>query len=440
MEESDTKHDCGEHVSPDNCGQPMHQLMSELFPICRSITGNGVRETLRILQRHVPITVFEVPTGTKVYDWTIPKEWNIRNAFILDRDGNKIVDFNTNNLHVVGYSIPTDKIVSLAELQKHLYSVEDQPDAIPYVTSYYEERWGFCLSHNQRSKLEEGPYRVVIDSDLKEGFLSYGEMLLPGESRKEIFLSTYICHPSMANNELSGPVVTAFLATWIASKPRKYSFRIVFIPETIGSITYLSRNLDDMRKNIVAGFNVTCVGDERAFSYLPSRKGSTLADKAALNILTSLHPEFIQYTFLERGSDERQYCSPGVDLPVVSVMRSKYREYPQYHTSSDDLSFVTSSGLQGGFEVLRDCIELIEKNTIYRVTCLGEPQLGRRRLYPFIGTRDTHRYVSDMMNLLAHADGNNDLIDISNIIRVPVRRLYPLVENLVAAGLLEEVS
>jgi aminopeptidase-like protein len=422
----------------DNCGNNMHRLMTELFPICRSITGNGVRESLKIIRNHIPLATFEVPTGTKVFDWTVPKEWNIRDAYFLDEHGNKFANFKENNLHVLGYSIPVDKTVTFNELQEHLYSRDDQPNAIPYVTSYYEERWGFCIAHEQRSKLKEGNYRVYIDSELKEGFLTYGELIIPGASTQEVFLSTYSCHPSMANNELSGPVVTTFLAKWIASKPRRYTYRIVFIPETIGSITYLSRNLDHMKKNIVAGFNVTCAGDDRAFSYLPSRSGSTLADKAALNLMSFQYPDFIRYSFLDRGSDERQYCSPGVDLPVVSLMRSKYRTYPEYHTSLDNLDFVTPAGLQGGYMMLRHCIELLERNKVYRATCLCEPQLGRRGLYPTIGTGDSLPQVCEMMNVLAYADGSHDLIDISNIIRVPARRLYPVIEKLVDSGVLVE--
>jgi aminopeptidase-like protein len=422
----------------ENYGHIMHQLMTELFPICRSITGNGVRETLRIIQKHVPITIHEVPSGTKVFDWTVPREWNIRDAYILDEQGNKIVDFKENNLHVISYSIPVDKTVSLAELQEHLYSLEDQPDAIPYITSYYEERWGFCLSHNQRSKLAEGTYRVFIDSDLKEGFLTYGELIVPGSLEKEVFLSTYICHPSMANNELSGPVVTTFLAKWIASRSHRFTYRIVFIPETIGSITYLSKNLVYMKQNVVAGFNITCLGDERSYSFLPSRNGMTLSDKAALNILSFQHPDFIRYSYLDRGSDERQYCSPGIDLPVVSLMRSKYREYPEYHTSLDNLAFVTPAGLQGGYTVLRDCIELLERNRIYCATCLGEPQLSKRGLFPTISSKDSYQLITNMMNLIAYADGTKDLIDISNIIQVPAWRLYPIIDKLVDAELLRE--
>lgn len=430
----------GASVDFETCGHAMYQLLVELFPICRSITGDGLRETLRILRRHVPLAVYEIPSGTKVFDWAVPKEWNIKDAYVVDSTGARIVDFRESNLHVVGYSIPVDTTVSLEELQEHLYSREDQPGAIPYVTSYYEERWGFCLTHERRKSLASADYRVVIDSELKDGFLTYGELIIPGDTVREVLLSTYVCHPSMAHNELSGPVVTTWLAQWIASKPRRYTYRIVFVPETIGSLTYLSRHLDDMKRNVVAGFNVTCVGDERAYSYVPSRNGSTLADKVALKILGDQHPDFIRYSFLDRGSDERQYCSPGIDLPVVSIMRSKYGEYPEYHTSLDNLALVSPAGLQGGFIVLRDCLELLERNRVYKATCLGEPQLGRRGLYPTLSTKEPPRQVSAMMDLLAYADGAHDLIDISNTIGVSVRELYPLVDTLETAGLIVETD
>ena len=427
-----------ERTDFEDCGREMHALMVELFPICRSITGNGVRETLRVLRGQIPLTIFEVPSGTKVFDWTVPKEWNITDAYVQDKSGKKVVDFQKSNLHVVGYSVPVNKTMSLSELQEHLYSLEDQPDAIPYVTSYYEERWGFCIQQNLRQTLKEGSYKVVIDSELKDGHLTYAELIIPGELEQEIFLSTYICHPSMANNELSGPVVTTMLAKWIASEPRRYTYRIIFIPETIGSLTYLSRHLSRMKEHVIAGFNITCVGDDRAYSYMPSRHGGTLADKVALAILHEKHPDFIRYSYLDRGSDERQYCSPGVDLPVVSVMRSKYRAYPEYHTSLDNLEVVTPTGLQGGFSVLRDCLELLEQNRVYRATCLGEPQLGRRHLFPSLGTKRTPQMVMDTLNVLAYADGKHDLVAISTIARVPFFRLLPIVDELIKADLLVE--
>ena len=417
-------------------GEYMYQLLKELFPICRSITGEGVRETLRIIQKHIPIKIHGIPSGTKVFDWEVPKEWNIKDAYIMDEEGNKIVDFKKNNLHVVGYSIPVDKTVNLEELESHLYSIEDQPEAIPYITSYYKERWGFCISHNQRKKLKDGNYRVYIDSSLKDGYLNYAELIIPGRTSKEIFLSTYICHPSMANNELSGPVLLTYLAKWIMSEPRKFSYRLVFIPETIGSITYLSQNYKEMKENIIAGYNLTCVGDNRAYSFMPSRYGNTYADKVALNVLRYSQPDFIQYSYLQRGSDERQYCSPGIDLPVASIMRTKYGEYPEYHTSLDNLDLVSSEGFQGSIDIYKECIELIERNEKYKIKCLEEPQLGKRGLYPTLSTKDSGRIVRDMMNFIAYADGKNDLIDISNIIGVPARSLYPIIEKLEGSGLL----
>lgn len=423
-------------------GIEMYDLVRRLFPITRSITGNGVRQTLKIIQESIPIVLHEVPSGTEVFDWTVPPEWNIKEAYIKDEKGDTVVDFKNNNLHVVGYSVPVHKTIPLAELEGHLYSLEDQPDAIPYVTSYYQERWGFCMKHVDRVKLAEGNYTVYIDSTLEPGLLTYGELMVLGETTEEIFLSTYVCHPSMANNELSGPAVTTILAQWILSAPRRYTYRIIFIPETIGSITYLSKNLSAMKKNVIAGFNITCVGDDRIYSFLPSRRGNTLADRVALRILQDKHPDFASYSYNERGSDERQYCAPGIDLPVASVMRSKYGTYPEYHTSLDNLDVVSSRGLYGAYDVLKECIFLLECNKKYKLTCLGEPQLGKRGLYPTISSKHSTstKQVSNMRNFIAYADGTNDLIDISALLGVPVDELYPVVEALKDVGLLVEVD
>ena len=421
-------------------GTEMYELVKRLFPICRSITGNGVRETLKIIQEYIPIRIHEVPTGTKVFDWTVPKEWNIKDAYVEDENGKKIINFKKTNLHVIGYSVPVNKVVSLSELQEHLYSLPEQPQAIPYVISYYQERWGFCIAHKDREKLKEGKYKVFIDSELKDGFLTYGELVIPGKSEKEVFFSTYVCHPSLTNNELSGPVVTTFLAKWILNRPRKYTHRIIFVPETIGSITYLSKNLEVMKKNMIAGFNVSCVGDNRVYSYLPTRNGNTYADKVALNVLSFKHPDFIRYSFLEKGSDERQYNAPEVDLPVCCVMRSKYGTYPEYHTSLDNLDFVSPEGLLGSYDVLRGCLILIEKNCKYKINCLCEPQLGKRELYPTVSTKATPKIVRSMMNFIAYADGENDLIDISNRINVPAWKLHPIAAKLMKAGLLTVVQ
>ncbi|MFT6906574.1 MAG: aminopeptidase-like protein [Oleiphilaceae bacterium] len=427
--------------SKSDTGLKMHSLCKELFPICRSITGDGFRQSLAVLQKQLPaLRFFEVATGTQCFDWTVPKEWNIADAYIIDPNGNKICDFKQSNLYVVGYSTPVNKRVSLEELQDHLYSLPEQPTAIPYVTSYYKERWGFCITHAQRSGLPEGEYQVVIDSRLEEGFLTYGELIIPGESEQEVFLSTYLCHPSMANNELSGPVVTTFLAKWLESlSNRKYTYRVVIIPETIGSITYLSHHYKTMQDKMIAGFNVSCVGDDRTYSYLPSRDGDTLADQVAVHTLKHIYPNFDRYTYLDRGSDERQYCSPGIDLPVCSIMRSKYGCYPEYHTSLDDLSLVTPSGLFGAFNALQKSIQCIEMNEVLQLSVLCEPQLGKRGLYPTISTKNSVTEVRDMMNLLAYCDGKHSALEIADIIDCPLWELSSVLDKLKEEGILKAV-
>lgn len=415
-----------------------------MFPYCRSITGDGVRQTLNALREVVPeITVHEVPSGTQAFDWTVPKEWRIRDAWIKNSKGEKILDFKKHNLHVVGYSTPVDKKVDLAELKQYLYTQPDQPDAIPYVTSYYKERFGFCMTQQQYDALPEDTYHIYIDSELFDGSLTYGELIILGESEKEVLISTYMCHPSMANNELSGPAVSVYLAKWLFSLfKRHYTYRFVYVPETIGSLTYMSQgdNYATMKANIVAGWNLSCVGDDRTYSYIQTRYGNTLTDKITKNVLKFIYPEYKEYSFLERGSDERQYNAPGIDLPVCGFCRSKFGEFPEYHTSKDDMGLISPAGLQGAYDVIQQCIEALENNKKYQIQCLGEPQLGKRGLYPTISQKGSYDEVTAMVDFIAYADGVNDLVDISNIIGVPVEELIPIVDKLSKANLLKVVD
>ncbi len=425
----------------DGVGLFCHTLAKELFPICRSLTGPGVRQTLSVIKQHLPgLEIHEVPSGTRVFDWTIPDEWTIRAAHISNQAGERIIDFNDHNLHLVGYSVPIDQWMELDELNEHLYSLPEQPDAIPYITSYYSKRWGFCLAHKQRQQLPQGRYHVVIDADLEPGVLNYADLIIPGKSSREVLLSTYICHPSMANNELSGPVVATALAMWLMQqKQLKYTYRIVFVPETIGSITYLSRHLQHLQEKVIAGFNLTCVGDDRNYSYLPSRDGNTLSDHAALHVLKHIAPEFRCYSWFDRGSDERQYCAPGVDLPIASIMRTKYGDYPEYHTSLDDLSLVTPTGLEGAYEAIRQAISVIENNMRPVVSVKCEPQLGKRGLYPTLGTKETGEQVADMMNMISMCDGRHSLLEIAELTGKSFFYLLKIMQPLLANGLIKSV-
>ncbi len=419
-------------------GKAMYQLAQRLFPIGRSLTGAGVRESLAVLKEQIPeLEVREVPSGTQVFDWTIPKEWEITEGYIEDENGQRILDYAENNLHIIGYSTPVDQYVELDELLQYIRVEEEQPEVIPYVTSYYTPRFGFCMSKIKRDALKPGKYHMVIKSRLFGGVLNYAELLLPGKSEKEVLLSTYICHPSMANNELSGPVLAVELIKWLKTLDRKLSYRLVIVPETIGSITYLSRNLEIMKRNVIAGFVLSCVGDDRTYSYIETRNGNTLADKVMQNVLRYAYPEYKRYSFLDRGSDERQYNAPGVDLPVCGFCRSKYAEYPEYHTSADNMSLISPKGLQGAFDVMQQVITALEYNKYYRTNCLCEPQLGKRGLYPAVSRKGIYHEVKKLTNLIAYADGKNDLIDISNRIGVPVCELTENLEKLLENGLLD---
>jgi len=414
-------------------GKEIHQFAKELWPINRSITGDGVRETLQRISKHLTrLSIKSVSSGTQVFDWIVPNEWNVKEAYIITPSGKKICDFYLNNLHLVGYSIPFKGTVSLNELKKHLYTIPDQPNAIPYITSYYEERWGFCLSQDQFNALESGNYKVVINSTLSKGELNYGELLIKGKSDKEIFLSTYICHPSMANNELSGIAVVTFLSKWLQEiDETNFSYRIIFIPETIGSIAYLSQNYKDMKNKIFAGFNVSCVGDNRSYSFLPSRNGNTISDLISKHVLKWIDSNFIEYSWFDRGSDERQYCAPGIDLPIASIFRTKYGSYPEYHTSLDDLdNVVTPQGLNGGYIALQQAIKAIENNKKYKVTILCEPQMSKRDLYPTLSTKKGNQEVKLMMNFISLCDGKSSLLDIAERLNMPIWDLYDLANKL----------
>ena len=422
-------------------GTEIHSFARQLWPINRSLTGAGVRETLGHIKKRLPdLSVVSVQSGTKVFDWVVPKEWHVKDAYITTPSGARICDFSKNNLHLVGYSIPYRGKISLEELQGHLHSLPTHPNAIPYVTSYYKSRWGFCITQEQRDLLEEGDYEIVIDSRLFFGELNYGELVIPGKTEEEIFLSTYVCHPSMANNELSGPTVLTYLGEWLSGLPDlKYTYRIVFAPETIGSITYLSKNYQHLKANVVAGFNVSCVGDDRSYSYLPSRNGGTISDRVAQHVLKWIDPNYKKYSWLDRGSDERQYCAPGIDLPIASIMRSKYGEYPEYHTSLDNLEeVVTPSGLNGGYQAIQKALELLERNIRYTVNVLCEPQMGKRGLYPTLSTKSIDEDVTIMMNFLSLCDGRNSMLDIAEKLGVPSWNLYSLANKLLSQKLISE--
>jgi len=422
-------------------GQEILDFAKVIFPINRSLTGEGVRETFRHIQEHLPgLTVHAVPSGTEAFDWVVPNEWEITEAYIENSSGKRLVDFANNNLHVVGYSTAVDVSLSLDELQEHLHSLPDKPEAIPYVTSYYSDRWGFCLTHLQRAALVPDTYRAVIRARKFQGVMNYAELIIPGESSKEVFLSTYICHPSMANNEVSGPSVLTFVAKWLQSAPRHFTYRLVFLPETIGAIYYLSQHLEHLRQHVHVGFNISCVGDDRNYSFVSSRKGQTLADRIASHILPILSPSYVRHSFLERASDERQYGSPLVDLPLVSLSRTKYGCYDEYHTSLDNFDVVTSAGLEGGFNMISSCIQTAESNRTYIARFPCEPQLGKRGLYPTLGGGKVSASVDVLLNVLSYCDGETDLLTLAEICGLSIFDVADAAKTLEEHGLISEVK
>ncbi len=430
-----------------NKGKEMYDFAAKIFPYLRSLTGDGVRKTLADIDEFISkdggphLTIYNVPSGTQAFDWTIPKEWKILEAYIEDEQGNHIIDIKNNNLHVLGYSAPVDKWVELDELKKYLYTQQDQPDLIPYVTSYYKERYGFCMSENMKNSLKPGKYHMYIDSELFDGNLTYADVIFPGKSKKEIMFSTYFCHPSMANNECSGPTVQAELIKYVSGlKDRRYTYRFVFIPETIGSLTYMSQNgrLAEMKKNMVAGFVLSCVGDNRSYGLVETKYAGTMADKVLKNILKfKTNDNYKTYSFKKRGSDERQYGGPNCELPVVAFFRSKYGEYPEYHTSADNMDFVSIEGFQGSYDVVTSIVNTFENNYYYKINTFGDPQLGKRGLYPTISQKGSYDEVLVMMDFITYADGRNDLIDLSNIVYAPTEKLIEIKNKISACGLLD---
>ena len=427
-------------MSVANEGRRAYELALKLYPIYRSLTGFGVRKSLKIIGEYIGATsykIYEVKTGTKAFDWTVPKEWKINDAYIESESGEKYASFADNNLHIMGYSIPVDKWINRSELERYLYTQPDQEAAIPYVTSYYSERFGFCMSEKEKACLKGDNFRVFVDSELYDGSLTYADCLIKGEADEEIVFSTYCCHPQMGNDNCSGMVLLAELARYVKTlEKRHYSYRFALFPETIGAIVYLSQEnrLEYMKKNTMGGYTLSCVGDDGDYSIIYSKSGNSLSDRALNNVLTfseSIGKEYKKYSYLERGSDERQFNSPGVDIPVTGFCRTKYWEFPEYHTSLDTMDFISPEGLQGSIDVMKEVIDIIESNRNYRMTMPCEPQLGKRGLYPSVSQKGKYDEVKAMMDFIGYADGEKDLIQISEEINQPVKLLIPIVKKLI---------
>lgn len=426
-------------VSPDSSGRHMYAFMAELYPICRSITGDGLRETLRRIGKKIPLETTEVPSGTKVFDWTVPREWNIRDAYIKDESGRRIVDFKTSNLHVVNYSVPVKATMTLEDLKPHLHSLPEHPDWIPYRTSYYAENWGFCLAQRQLETMREGIYEVCIDSTLRDGSMSYGEYFIKGCEDSEFLFSCHICHPSLCNDNLSGIALATFLAEHLSRLELRYSYRFLFLPGTIGSIAWLSRNEGNAGR-IKHGLVVACVGDSGVFTYKKSRRSNAEIDRAVMHILSHNSDSFKILEFSPYGYDERQYCSPGFNLPVGSLTRSPNQSYPQYHTSGDNLDFVRAGDLAESLRMYLKVVELIENNRTYlNLNPKCEPQLGKRGMYGSVAGKAEAR-LNDlaMLWVLNLSDGSAGLLDIAERSGMDFASIQKAASALAAHNLLRE--
>jgi len=428
-----------EPLNADNAGTAMHNFIADLYPICRSLTGEGVRETLRRIQKHIPLEIHEVSSGTKVFDWTVPLEWNVRDAYVKNEAGERVIDFKANNLHLMSYSTPLRTTMRLADLKPHLFSLPDHPEWIPYRTSYYQENWGFCLRHKDFEQLAAGDYEVVIDSSLQPGSLTYGESYLPGERSDEILVSCHVCHPSLCNDNLSGIAVAVMLAQAMVGRARRYSYRFLFIPGTIGSITWLSRNEHTVSR-IKHGLVLTGLGDAGKVTYKRSRQGQAEIDRVMVHILKHSGEAHAVQEFFPYGYDERQFCSPGFNLPVGCFMRTPHGEYPEYHSSADNLNFVKSDSLARSYALCLEVFELLEANRTYvnqNPKC--EPQLGRRGLYRAIaGQQDKQSKELALLWVLNASDGQHSLLDIAERGGLPFGRIQAAAGSLMAVGLLKE--
>jgi aminopeptidase-like protein len=419
-------------------GAAMYELVAELYPICRSITGDGVRQTLAVIQRHTPLIIHEVPTGTRVFDWTVPNEWNIRDAFVARTTGERVIDFRSCNLHVVNYSAPVKKRVSRDELLAHVHTLPEHPEWIPYRTSYYEETWGFCVSHKDLIKLTDDEYDVCIDASLEPGALTYGEAYLRGATSDEVLLTCHVCHPSLANDNLSGIALLTFLARHLATRVRHYSYRLLFIPGTIGAITWLARN-ERRVSDIKHGLVVAGVGNGAPPTYKRSRRGNADIDRAVAHALKHAGGDYNILDFFPYGYDERQFCSPGFDLPVGCLMRTPYSRYPEYHTSGDNLEFVQSGSLAGSLALCMSVVDVLEHNRRYRsLNPKCEPQLGRRGLYRTLGgQRNAGVDELAVLWVLNLSDGTHTLLDIAERSQLTFQAIRDAAEALLAAKLLE---